>query len=300
MGAKAIREPAFLVALLVLTSGAVGLYFAIESANVYLTKLEIHARSGLTVMSLPTETAHWVRIGTDQIESAEVVEELGTEEYLTRTYIEKEGVDGKPPRLVQLHIAYYTGMIDTVPHVPDRCFVGSGLREGGEEAFVPIALDDSTWMPIGDVRDSWAGQVYSMKASNEYGQTGGARVTLPRKPYDIKMRTMNFIDDQSSKTLYAGYFFIANGGTVARAEGVRMMAFDLSDDYAYYLKVQVNSQSVHSAEELGEVASSLLNDLIGDIMFCLPDWVEVDQGLWPLDNPRRKDGADPDASDSDR
>jgi len=75
-----------------------------------------------------------------------------------------------------------------------------------------------------------------------------------------------------------------------------MLAFDLSDDYAYYLKVQVTSQAVHSAEELGEVSSSLLNDLIGDIMYCLPDWVEVDRGLWPLDNPRRKSGAEAEAS----
>ena len=292
MRTRAMRDPAFLVASLVLTSGAAGLYFAIESANVYLTKLPIHARNGLKVMSLPIETANWIRVGTDQIESAEIIDELDTDEYLTRTYEEKHGKDGKPPRRVQLHIAYYTGMIDTVPHVPDRCFIGGGFREGGHIMSVPITLDDSTWLPTEDVRESWEGQVFTMKASNEYGETGGARITLPRNPHDISMRAMDFIDDRSGRTLYAGYFFIANGGTVERAEGVRMLAFDLSDDYAYYLKVQVTSQMVDSLDELGEVASSLINDLIGDIMYCLPDWVEVDQGLWPLNNPRRDKGGD--------
>jgi len=292
MDMRALRDPAFLVASMVLTSGAVGFYFAIESAHVYLTKLEIHARSGLKVMSLPIETANWIRVGTDQIESAEIVDELDTQEYLTRTYVEKTGKDGNIPRRVQLHIAYYTGMIDTVPHVPDRCFIGGGYSEGGHSASIPITLDDSTWKLTEDVRESWRGQVFTMKASTEYGETGGKRITLPRNPHDISMRAMDFVDDRRGQTLYAGYFFIANGGTVERAEGVRMLAFDLSDDYAYYLKVQVTSQTVESLDELGEVASSLINDLIGDIMYCLPDWVEVDQGLWPLDNPRREKGDD--------
>lgn len=299
MGMRGMREPAFVVASLVLASGAAGLYFAIESANIYLTKLEIYPRSDLTVMSLPVETTNWIRVGTDQIETVEIIDELGTDEYLTRSYAEKNSEDGKRPRIVQLHIAYYTGMIDTVPHVPDRCFVGGGFREGGKVKSVPIKLDDSTWKLTENVRESWKGQVFTMKASNEYGETGGARVTLPRNPHDITMRAMDFIDDRSKQTLYAGYFFIANGGTVERAEGVRMLAFDLSDDYAYYLKVQITSLTVDSLEELGEVASSLLNDLIGDIMYCLPDWVEVDRGLWPLDNPRRERVGDVVAPDTD-
>lgn len=292
MRTRPLREPAFLVASLTLAIGAVSLYFAIESASIYLTKLEIHARSGLKVMSLPIETANWIRVGTDHIESAEIIDELDTDEYLTRTYEEKSRENGKPPRRVQLHVAYYTGMIDTVPHVPDRCFIGGGFQEGGHKASIPITLDDSTWMRVDDVRESWKGQVFTMKASNDYGETGGARITLPRNPHDIRMRVMDFVDNRREQTLYAGYFFIANGGTVDRAEGVRMLAFDLSDDYAYYLKVQVTSQMVDSLEELGEVASSLINDLIGDIMYCLPDWVEVDRGLWPMDNPRRERGSD--------
>ena len=138
-----------------------------------------------------------------------------------------------------------------------------------------------------------------MKASNDWGETGGARVTLPRKPHDIKMRAMNFIDSERKQEIYAGYFFIANGGTVARAEGVRMLAFDLSDDYAYYLKVQFTSSQVDSMEELGALASSLLDDLMGDILYCLPDWVDVDRGDWPLDNPRREGGTATSATETD-
>ncbi|MCH7961464.1 MAG: exosortase-associated EpsI family protein [Planctomycetes bacterium] len=286
MTRNALREPAFLVAVGLLSAGAVGLFFAIEAAHIYLTKKPIYPRSGLKLNALPTETAGWIRVGTDHVESAEIVDELGTTNYLTRTYMEKNPSDQRAPRTVQLHIAYYTGMIDTVPHVPDRCFVGAGLRPGGLDERVPITLDDSTWLERRDVRDDWKGLVFTMRPSSEYGITGGARVTLPRNPDKITMRAMNFIDDRTGQTLYAGYFFIANGGTVARAEGVRLLAFDLSDDYAYYMKVQFTSQSVTSGEDFGELASSLFNDLIGDIMFCIPDWVEVDLGLWPTNKPQ--------------
>ena len=72
-----------------------------------------------------------------------------------------------------------------------------------------------------------------------------------------------------------------------------MLAFNLTDDYAYYLKVQVGSTDVSSAAELGEVASSLLSDLLGEIMTCVPDWPKVQDGRWPPDNPKRKQTSRP-------
>ena len=294
MTPSALREPAFLVAVGLLSAGAVGLFFGIEAAHVYLTKKPIYPRSGLKLNALPTETAGWIRVGTDYVESAEIVDELGTTNYLTRMYMEKNPPDRRAPRTVQLHIAYYTGMIDTVPHVPDRCFIAGGLRPGGLDERVPLTLDDSTWLQRQDVRDDWKGRVFTMRPSSDYGITGGARVTLPRNPGRITMRAMNFVDDRTGQTLYAGYFFIANGGTVPRAEGVRLLAFELSDDYAYYTKVQFTSQSVTSVEDFAELASSLFNDLIGDIMFCIPDWVEVDQGLWPTNNTHGAQGSEDD------
>jgi hypothetical protein len=85
----------------------------------------------------------------------------------------------------------------------------------------------------------------------------------------------------------AGYFFIANGSAVAGADGVRLLAFDLKNDYAYYMKVQFTSMQAESPEELAEVASSLLDDLLGEMMLCVPDWIDVLAGRWPEDNPRR-------------
>jgi len=88
-------------------------------------------------------------------------------------------------------------------------------------------------------------------------------------------------------SLYAGYFFIVNGEHRSSAEGVRLLAFDLKTDYAYYLKVQFNSQRVDSAEELAEIAGDLLDDLLGELMLCVPDWADVTTGAWPEDDNKR-------------
>ncbi len=67
------------------------------------------------------------------------------------------------------------------------------------------------------------------------------------------------------------------------AEEVRFLAFDLRNDYAFYLKVQFNSQSVSSYDEFAAVSSSLLSELLPDLMLCVPDWVEVQNGRYPTD-----------------
>jgi hypothetical protein len=74
---------------------------------------------------------------------------------------------------------------------------------------------------------------------------------------------------------------------VDSAEQVRLLAFNLTDDYAYYLKVQITSGGVESPQELASLAGSLLDDLLGEIMRCVPDWTEVRAGRYPPDHPRR-------------
>ncbi len=299
-----LRQPAFVVTMLVLVVGAVGMGSAIRVAKVYLDKLPIYPRpidgkphqypeGGPTLLALPSETRNWKQFGSDDIMSEEVEEVLGTTNYLSRMFVEKNPQPGKPPRLVDFHAAYYTDQIDTVPHVPDRCFVGGGMQIGSAPKFLPLTLDRSSWRPDFDVPESEKvrGTIFTARMSSDYGNGLGRRVRLPRKPLNagddwITMKAMEFLRPGSDRKVYAGYFFIANGGTVAGANDVRQLAFDLSNDYAYYLKVQFTSDRVGSAEELRDMASSLMDDLLPEIMLCVPDWVDVESGAWPPDNPR--------------
>jgi hypothetical protein len=56
------------------------------------------------------------------------------------------------------------------------------------------------------------------------------------------------------------------------------------------------SGSVGSAEELAAQAAGLLDEVLPDLMQCVPDWTEVEEGRWPADNPRRPAGSAPDGS----
>lgn len=318
MNVRSLANPAFFVVLGVLALSAIGMNSAINAYGLYLSKRPVPPPDNRQLSSIPPETESWVRRGPDRTESAEVVEVLGTDNYVTRTMFRREredegdgeGGDGRP-MAIEFHAAYYTGMIDTVPHVPERCFVGGGLQIGSASRTVPLPLDisrlrDETedpflrgqtpeeFMPVRladpSAPDGERRTAYWVRLSNRHSNKPGELVRLSFDPRDLRLRVTEFRgpDDQA---FYSGYFFLANGGVVASAEGVRLLAFDLRDDYAFYLKVQFTSWSVNSPEELAEEAGALLDEMLGEILLCVPDWIEVQRGNYPEDNPRRAGGA---------
>lgn len=282
---KSLRNPAFIIAMCVMVVSALAMSAGIKAMGIYLRKLPIHAPGGRELRALPTETEHWIREGADRIEDAETEATLGTTNYVTRLYVLKNPPAGKRVA-VELHCAYYTGMIDTVPHVPDRCFVGGGYQITQSAAVLPVPLDDSRWTLDNFVPDEFKGKIYKTRL-DKYSDKPGSMVRLPANPRDIQMRVGTY-QTPSGRPISAGYFFVANGGTTANAEGVRLLAFDLRADYAYYLKIQFNMMGAESSEELLQYAGSILDDLFGEIMRCVPDWVEVEKGTYPPDNPRAR------------
>lgn len=276
-------------ALVVLLASAVGMGAAIRMGGIHLRKIPIHAPGDRQLSAIPAETPGWTRLGVDVTESAEVLEVLKTENYVTRSYLKRGTGEGDtPPMVLEFHAAYYTGMIDTVPHVPERCFVGGGLQQTRASRVVDVPMAGTSWARDVTVPEEFAGRsgkIYTVRLSNNsaYSDSPGLRVRLPREvgpESPLRMRVSEYTLPGGRK-YYAGYFFIANGGTVPNANDVRTLAFNLTDDYAYYLKVQVNSGTVNSVEELVEEASGLLDELIGEIMRCVPDWIEVESGLYP-------------------
>lgn len=264
-----------------LVAGAAGMKAAIVTMKIHLQKLPIHAKDGLTFPSLPTETANWRREGRDEVMSAEVLETLGTQNYVSRVYVEKSPPGDRPARALQLHCAYYTGTIDTVPHVPERCFVGGGMSIDGATKIVRIPLDMGRF-PVDDTVDA---TVHGGEIRQGRLQTH-AYVRMPRELDGLKMNVTSF-RDAAGRRLNAGYFFLANGGHVPTANDVRQLAFKLQDSYSYYAKVQVLSSQVESADELAELAAEFLNEMLPDIVRRTPDWVEVVEGRYPED---RADG----------
>lgn len=288
-----LKNPAFLTCLAVLAVSGVTLNAAIAFFRVHLRKAPIYAPNDRQVSAIPAQTPTFERVGEDGIEGEAMIEELGTHNYLNRTYLRKGTDEGGRPIVLQLHLAYYTGMIDTVPHVPERCMVGGGWQIAGSAGVVPLELDQSRWIPVAPPpgADEATASVFEGVVSaptsydSRYSQAPGMRVNLPRHAERIGLRTTEFAEPGSGLRMFAGYFFIANGGVATSAEDVRLLAFDLKDEYAYYLKVQVSSVTVSSAEELAEQASDLISQLLPEIMRCVPDWVEVQMGRYPAAEP---------------
>lgn len=223
-----------------------------------------------------------------------MLEVLGTHNYVTRAYVRTEEAGDPGARPIELHAAYYTGMIDTVPHVPDRCLVGAGFTITGNTHNVPLTLKLSDWnrsTPAAGEAVVLSRRCY--RTRDAVGPDGTERkvmirpqVRAPRGIESASLRTTEFATPQGGKKLQAGYFFIANGGIASSAEEVRSLAFDLRASYAYYLKIQF-SGNFDSAEELAAAASDLLGELLPDLLLCAPDWYAVEAGEYPDDNPKR-------------
>ncbi|UCD74964.1 MAG: exosortase-associated EpsI family protein [Phycisphaerales bacterium] len=262
----------FIVACVALVLSGIGFRAAVGLLNVHLTKEPVPLRQSLP--TLPSRLEQWKKIGEDGVLVAEVIETLGTEDFLDRNY----AVDGRAASgLISLHLAYYTGFIDTVPHVPDRCFEAGGWRKQTLPKNYDLPMDRSGWQPDPD-------QVHP-------GGERYQRVTYPNpitdKPVTVRMpigdyqlRVTEFQRPQQPDVrLYAGYFFIANGRTTASPWDVKRLAFNQTDKFAYYIKVQFTvfgDQSFEVADFMERV-SEFAPLLLPRLMRCLPDWVEVGQ-----------------------
>ncbi len=261
--------------------GALGFAPAQHWLGVYLQKEPVPLRRRLN--ELPMKVGRWQAIGSDEIVSPEIMREFGTDQYVTRNF----ALDGLTSNgILQLHVSYYTGGIDAVPHIPDRCYVGGGLTKSATSTSVPLNIDESLWWPdpAFDPEDPMAGSRPYLMAQT--ADPSRQVVRMPRDAADgLRLNTAEYWDPREpAHTMAAGYLFIANGGVASSSSGVRLLAYDRSSRFAYYCKVQFTFQHPTRAidrTELGVIASEFLNVMLPDLMSCLPDWWEVEHGLWP-------------------
>ena len=271
---------AYVGVLGVLVIAAASLGTILRAFNIHVHKDAIYPESGLTIPSIPREVPGFALSYEQPPLPAEIQKELGTTNYLTRQYIESDVPEGTRPRLLEVHLAYYTGLIDTVPHVPERCFVGSGSFRIDELVGVtPIRLDLDRFPVDPDVDADRHGVIYRGRTGH-HSDAPGVRVRLPQGIDKLKMNVTRFVDE-SQNTTHAGYFFVANGGIAPRAEDVRGLAFNREASHAFFMKVQFTSTQVDTADELAELAALYLNEAFPDLMRRVPDWVDVMEGRHP-------------------
>lgn len=294
---RALVRPGPILAIGLLAFFSIGMHQAIAAMRLQLEKKPIYAPDDRQMAAIAPELPTWRRAGSDRRESPEVEETLGTRNYLNRTYVTREPDETGKLRPIDFHAAYYTNSIDTVPHVPERCFIGGGLQLADESRTVVVPLDTRRWAPDPRVPAELAGRagvLYTVPTAANPEHTSGTpntRVRLPRDltPIDLptpelanpmKLRVGTYTDPVGRR-IYTAYFFIANGGWVPNATQVRTIAFDLTSEYTYYCKVQFTATEYDSLEHFLEAAGSLLGELLPEILRCVPPWVEVMLGEYP-------------------
>ncbi len=263
---------ALVAVCLTMLVSAIGFQSVIAALNIYLAKEPVELRQSLG--TIPRQLGEWRARGEDVDLDAAMTEELGTEDYLTRTYVRER--DGEE-EAIMLHLAYYTGLIDAVPHVPDRCFVAHGWSISGLPQNLDLPVDTSGWRDD-EENMSNDGTPYPVMDRIDPITRRPSEVRMPIG--DLRLRTSEFRNEQNPNSrLFAGYFFVANGRTTPQPEAIRVMAFNRSEKYAYYLKVQVSMPVTEdvSVDEFLERSGEFMDLMLPEIMRCLPDWAEVEQ-----------------------
>ena len=269
---RLITQPAFVAAVLVLALAAAGLNASVGYMKLHFKKQPVPMARSLA--SMPADLGLWQQVSQDEPLDPEIEHALGTNEYIFRDFMDtrvvgKETIeqvrrlnqavlDAKTPEdvkrlkeeraqlvgrtrlshptgVINLAVTYYTGLVDTVAHVPDRCYVADGY----EPTRSPEVLD-------------W--QVEPGKS--------------------VKVRYINF-EDQTARGMEpknVAYFFHVNGGyEYDPISGVRLRLQDLRESHGYYAKIEVMNQVPDQAVARRAMSEFVAAELPA-VERCLPDW----------------------------
>jgi hypothetical protein len=201
-------------------------------------------------------------------------------------------VNGDPSRgVMQVHAAYYTGMIDAVPHIPERCWNANGMVMSGQPMVRKVEFDRSAWDNEQGPIQQESGRRYPTAKVKDAVTRKTSIVSMPLG--DVEMTVSAFQDPRApNETALGGYLFIANGSLTPSALAVRNLSFKLSDRYAYYCKVQFSARMPGEPDralpKFDTMTSELMQHLLPQLMRCLPDWPAIERGETPTgDEPNK-------------
>lgn len=208
---KTYLEPSFLICVLVLAVAAAGKSIVIQKLDIHLTKLAIPLKKPLDQMDEALLAPYKVK-NRLEIKNRDVIESLGTEEYIQWIIEDTQVEENSPVRYCSLFVTYYTGNPDQVPHVPEECYTGGGNQIVSGE---------------------------SVKVKIHYLPTD-----CPELPDKMNIRYLVFggsgSDVWSASIEYPVlYFFKVNGEYVpGRNEARRVMGANFFGRYSYFSKVE--------------------------------------------------------------
>ena len=254
--ARRRRTIALGIAVGILATAVTGFGAAIRYSKFVLLKEPVYLREPLYTLS--KHVGPWDCIEESGPLSPDVLDVLGTTQYISWRYRDRTN-RLKPGSEVRLHVAYYTGIANTVSHVPERCIVAFGA-DGLDFSRVHLKID---------------GPHYRKTAAGISAPTlrHGESVTIPQLEFPATIFRYRFSGGDKIHSVV--YFFVANGKFLPTPDLVRLEGIDPRDRYSYYCKVEIGLRGVSEPDEAVERASAFLSTMLPEIMRCLPDWQQV-------------------------
>jgi hypothetical protein len=187
---KHYLQPAFVCCVGVLVLSSAGMSVMIKALGGYLVKEPMLLRKSFS--SLDEESIRPYRIvSRHRIENKDILESLGTEDYIQWVLEDPELPERLGANAVMLFLTYYR-LPDRVPHVPEECYMGGGFQRlathslsipidsGGTSVRVP-----ARYLAFGGTDTSLGGQesrvpvVYLFRVNGQYaGNRDEARMIL--------------------------------------------------------------------------------------------------------------------------
>jgi hypothetical protein len=281
-----LRKPEFVVVGSLLLVSAIGLNGATQMMKLHFKKLPVDLRHPIS--ELPKTLGNWTQVSLDNPLSHDMEEVLQTKTYIFRDFVDTrlvsksqlaqfEGKDWQErsnlvgriqqenrEAVIRLSLTYYTGMVDTVSHIPDRCFVADGYQTTDYDTpkwRIPgVPVDEAGWRLDG------AGHRVNVPGDAKVGADAG-----------LPVRFINF-EDQDNRVARAKqnvtYFFQVNGRYESSPIGVRTDLQNLFEKHGYYAKIELMT-SISDRGRSAAVMQDFLKDALPEIERLLPDWAAV-------------------------
>lgn len=175
------------------------------------------------------------------------VDERRSNWYISRIYIDTRVEPGQVGRYWQLDVTYYTGGLDKVPHVPERCLAAAGATLLG---------DQSVEMRIPRAPAPW------------------------RQELSFQQTRYEVWDPQAFETRrYVQYYiFSFNGRPEPAWEMVRLRLNNPWEEYSYFAKIQFAPLTpVGGFEKVNEQAAEFAAHFMPSVLRTLPMPEDVEQ-----------------------
>lgn len=250
-------HPRFVACLLLMIASIAAMYLIPLMQNLAPRKLPLPLRKPLYLLD-KAKLAPEYDLHPSQPDpfSHEMLETLGTDEYLNWNVISKRSERSSPTYIANVVVTYYTGQPDMVPHIPQDCMGASGWT-----------LERETRAPL-HIRGVGAPDDTIEAAVCEFSPPGGAR------------------DRNIRRTVL--YFFYTNGAYKNDRLGVRLAQSSLSDKYAFYSKIELTfmddtGRRMASRDETVEAAEPLLQKLLPALLAShYQNWADIKNDKPPV------------------